>query len=38
MGESAEDRCGMLMTLSCLNPHPESVPINGLGFLLKERH
>lgn len=30
MGESAEDRCGMLMTLSCLNPHPESVPINGL--------
>ena len=30
MGESAEDRCGMLLTLSCLNPHPESVPINGL--------
>ena len=30
MGESTEDRCGMLLTLSCLNPHPESVPINGL--------
>ena len=30
MGESSEDRCGMLLTLSCLNPHPESVPINGL--------
>jgi biotin synthase len=30
MGEKAEDRCGMLMTLACLNPHPESVPINGL--------
>lgn len=30
MGESAEDRCGMLLSLSTLNPHPESVPINGL--------
>jgi len=30
MGESHEDRCGMLLALSCLNPHPESVPINGL--------
>lgn len=30
MGESSEDRCGMLLALSCLNPHPESVPINGL--------
>jgi len=30
MGESPEDRCGMLLTLSCLTPHPESVPINGL--------
>jgi biotin synthase len=30
MGESIEDRIGMLMTLSRLNPHPESVPINAL--------
>lgn len=30
MGESSEDRCGMLLALSSLNPHPESVPINGL--------
>lgn len=30
MGESPEDRCGMLLALSNLNPHPESVPINGL--------
>jgi len=30
MGESVEDRVGMLHTLSCLNPHPESVPINAL--------
>lgn len=30
MGEKDEDRCGMLLALSCLNPHPESVPINGL--------
>jgi biotin synthase len=30
MGESHEDRCGMLLALSNLNPHPESVPINGL--------
>jgi biotin synthase len=30
MGESAEDRLGMLKTLSGLNPHPESVPINSL--------
>lgn len=30
MGESVEDRVGMLHTLSILNPHPESVPINAL--------
>lgn len=30
MGESVEDRAGMLVALSCLNPQPESVPINAL--------
>ncbi len=30
MGESKEDRIGMLLTLTSLNPHPESVPINTL--------
>ncbi len=30
MGESIEDRAGMLMALSSLNPQPESVPINAL--------
>jgi len=30
MGEKPEDRCGMLVALSNLNPHPESVPINAL--------
>ena len=30
MGESVDDRMGMLRTLSGLNPHPESVPINSL--------
>ncbi len=30
MGESIKDRAGMLLTLSSLNPHPESVPINSL--------
>lgn len=30
MGESEEDRAGMLVTLSSLNPHPESVPVNAL--------
>jgi biotin synthase len=30
MGESIGDRCGMLMTLANLDPHPESVPINVL--------
>jgi biotin synthase len=30
MGESLEDRAGLLQTLANLNPHPESVPINAL--------
>jgi biotin synthase len=30
MGESIGDRCGMLMTLANLDPHPESVPVNAL--------
>lgn len=30
MGESVEDRCKMLLTLSQLSPQPESVPINAL--------
>ena len=30
MGESIKDRVEMLVTLSSLNPHPESVPINIL--------
>lgn len=30
MGESAEDRCKMLLTLASLSPQPESVPINAL--------
>ena len=30
MGESAEDRAGMLVALSSLNPQPESTPINAL--------
>jgi biotin synthase len=30
MGESVEDRCKMLLTLSQLNPVPESIPINAL--------
>ncbi len=30
MGESLEDRAGMLISLSTLNPQPESVPINAL--------
>ncbi len=30
MGESIEDRAGMLLVLSRFNPHPESVPINAL--------
>ncbi len=30
MGEKLEDRMGMLVSLSTLNPHPSSVPINVL--------
>lgn len=30
MGESVEDRAAMLVELSSLHPHPESVPINAL--------
>ena len=30
MGERKEDRAGMLVALSTLNPQPESVPINAL--------
>lgn len=30
MGETEEDRAGMLVALSSLNPQPESVPINAL--------
>lgn len=30
MGESAEDRAGMLLSLSTMVPHPESTPINAL--------
>jgi len=30
MGESREDRVGMIATLAALRPHPESVPINML--------
>ena len=30
IGESEEDRAGMLVALSTLNPQPESVPINAL--------
>lgn len=30
MGESTRDRCGMLVQLARLEPHPESVPINAL--------
>ena len=30
LGESLEDRCEMLVELSSLRPHPESVPINSL--------
>ncbi len=30
MGEQLEDRAGMLVALSTLNPQPESVPINAL--------
>ncbi len=30
MGEKLEDRAGLLVSLSTLSPHPESVPINTL--------
>jgi biotin synthase len=30
MGESIDDRVGMLLTLATLDPHPESVPVNAL--------
>lgn len=30
MGESVDDRLGMLKTLANLDPHPESVPVNAL--------
>jgi len=30
MGESLRDRASMLQVLATLNPHPESVPVNGL--------
>ena len=30
MGESVEDRIGMLITLARMKPQPESVPINAL--------
>ncbi len=30
LGESEEDRVGLLHQLSAMNPHPESVPINAL--------
>jgi len=30
MGETLQDRAEMLVSLSSLNPHPESVPINAL--------
>jgi biotin synthase len=30
MGESIDDRCEMLRTLACLDPHPGSVPVNAL--------
>jgi biotin synthase len=30
MGESVADRCGMLLELAQLEPHPESVPVNAL--------
>jgi len=30
MGETVEDRCALLVELSSLSPHPESVPVNTL--------
>src|SRR3954471_24898237 len=33
MGESLDDRCGMLATLANLDPQPESVPVNALATM-----
>ena len=33
MGESLDDRCGLLATLANLDPQPESVPVNALAPL-----
>jgi biotin synthase len=33
MGESLDDRCGMLMTLANMDPQPESVPVNALASM-----
>ena len=30
MGESIDDRCGLLVELAALSPQPESVPVNAL--------
>ncbi len=30
MGETMDDRAGLIATLAAMNPHPESVPINAL--------
>jgi biotin synthase len=30
MGETRDDRCGLLVALATQQPHPESVPINAL--------
>ena len=30
MGETLRDRASMLQVLACMDPHPESVPVNGL--------
>ena len=30
MGESIDDRCGLLQSLAAQRPHPESVPVNAL--------
>jgi biotin synthase len=41
LGEKLEDRAALLQVLACLDPHPESVPINALvaveGTPLEER-
>ncbi len=33
MGESLDDRCGMLMVLANMDPQPESVPVNALASM-----